>query len=114
MAPTRYHNNLSDYDTDQEDLNVESVREILDGFEANVFDLNREKVKILQHCHKTFENTIDVPAEGSSKAKRGPRGTKFATKCKGRSQVRYKRRNGIIKSMRDLKVVTADDSLTIF
>ena len=34
MAPKRYRNNLSDYDTDQEDLNVEIVREILDGFEA--------------------------------------------------------------------------------
>ena len=114
MAPRRYRNNLSDYDTDQEDLNVESVGEILDDFETNVFDLNGEKVKILQDCHKTFENTIDVPAEGFSKAKRGPTGTKFATKCKRRSQARYKRRNGIIKSMRDLKVVTADDSLTIF
>ena len=100
MAPRRYRDNLDNLDTDQEDLSVENVGEILDGFEANVFDLNGEKVKILQDHHKALENTIDVPTEGSSKAKRGPRGTKFATKCKGRSQVRYKRRNGIIKSMR--------------
>ena len=114
MAPRRYRDNLDNLDTDQEDLSVENVGEILDGFEANVFDSNGEKVKILQDHHKTLENTTDVPTEGSSKAKRGPSGTKFATKCKGRSQARYKRRNGIIKSMRDLKVVTADDSLTIF
>ena len=55
MAPTRYHKNLSDYDTNQEDLNVESVGEILDGFEANVFDSNGEKVKILQGRHKTLK-----------------------------------------------------------
>ena len=95
-APKRYRDNLSDYDTDQEDLNVESVGEILDGFEANVFESNEEKVKILEDRHKTFENTTDIPAEGSSKAKRGPRGTKFAKKCKARSQARYKRRNGNI------------------
>ena len=93
---------------------MESVGEILDGFEANVFESNEEKVKILEDRHKTFENTTDIPEEGSSKAKRGPRGTKFAKKCKARSQARYKRRNGIIKSIRDLKVVTADHSLTIF
>ena len=114
MAPKRYCDNLCDYDTDQEDLNVESVGEILDDFEANVFDSNKEKVKILRDSHKTFENTTDIPAEGSSKAKRGTRGTKFATKCKARSQARYKRRNGIIKSMTDLNVETVDDSLTIF
>ena len=114
MAPKRYRDNLSDYDTDQDDLKVESVGEILDGFEANVFDSNEEKVKILQDRHKTFENTTDTPAEGSSNAKRGPRGTKFATKCKASSQARYKRRNRIIKSMTDLKVGTADDFLTIF
>ena len=114
MAPRRYRDNLDNPHTDQEDLSVENVGEILDGFEANAFDSNVEKVKILQDHHKTLENTTDVPTEGSSKAKRGPRGTKFATKCKGRSQARYKRRNGIIKSMRDLKVVTTDDSLTIF
>ena len=88
--------------------------EILDGFEANVFDSNEEKAKIFQYRDKTFENTTDVPAEGSSKAKRGPCGTKFAKEFNARRQARYKRRNGIIKSMRDLKVVTADDSLTIF
>ena len=114
MTPKRCRHNFSDYGTDQEDLNKESVMEILHGFEANVFDSNREKVKILQDRHKTFENTTDVPAEGCSKAKRGPRRTKFLKKCKTRSQVRYKRRNGIIKSSRDLKVVTAHYSLTIF
>ena len=55
MAPKRYRDNLSDYDTDLEDLNVESVGEILDGFEANVFDSNGEKVKILQGRHKTLK-----------------------------------------------------------
>ena len=40
MALKRYCDNFSDYDTDQEDLNVESVGEILDGFDANVFDSN--------------------------------------------------------------------------
>ena len=55
MAPKRYRDNLSDYDTDLEDLNVESVGEILDGFEANVFDSNREKVKILEGRHKTLK-----------------------------------------------------------
>ena len=114
MALKRYCDNFSDYDTDQEDLNVESVGEILDGFEANAFDSNEEKAKTFQYRHKTFENTTDVPAEGFSKAKTGPSGTKFAKECKPRSQARYKRRNGITKSMRDLKVVTADDSLTIF
>ena len=94
MAPKRYCHNLSDYDTDQEGLNVESVGEILGGFEANVFHSNEEKIKILQDRHKTFENTTDIPTERSSKAKRGLRGTKFATKCKARSQTRYKRRNG--------------------
>ena len=98
MAPKSYRHNFSDYGTDQEDLNKESVMEILHGFEANVFDSNGEKVKILKGSHKTFENTTDVPAEGCSKAKRGPRGTKFVKKCKARSQVRYKRGNGIIKS----------------
>ena len=90
-----------------------SVLEILDGFEANVFDSNKEKVKILQDRHKLFKNITDIPAKGSSKAKMGPRGTKFAKKCKVRSQARYKQRSRIIKSMGDLKVVTADDSLTI-
>ena len=113
MTPKRYRDNLSDYDTNQEDLNVESVGEILDGFEV-VFDSNEEKVKFLQDRHKTFENATDIPAEGSSKAKKGPRGTKFATKCKARSQARYKQRTRIIKSMKDLKLVTADDSLIIF
>ena len=93
---------------------MESVWEVLDGFEANVFVSNEEKVKILQDRHKTFENTTDIPVEGPSETKRGPRGTKFAKKCKATSQARYKRRNGIIKSMRDLKVVTAGDSLTVF
>ena len=106
MAPKRYRDNLSDHDTDQEDCNVEGVEEILDGFEANVFDSNEEKCKILQDRHKTLEQ--------SSKAKKGARGTKFAKKCKAKTQVRYKRRNGIIKSMKDLKVVTANDSLSIF
>ena len=69
MAPKRYLNNLYDYDTDQEDLNVESVGEILDGFEVNIFDLNKDKVKILQDRHKAFENTTNIPAEESSKAK---------------------------------------------
>ena len=114
MVPKRYHNNLSDYDNDQEDVNVESVGEILDGFEANAFDSNEENVKILQDRNKTFENTTDIPAEGSTKAKRGPRGGKNAKKCKARNQARYKQKNGIIKFMRGLKVVTADDSLTIF
>ena len=100
MAPKRYCHNLPDYDTDEEDLNVESVGEILDGFEANVFDSNKEKVKILQDHQKTFENTTAILAEGSPEAKRGHRGTKFAKKCKARSQARYKWRNGIIKSMR--------------
>ena len=44
MAPRRYRDNLDNLDTDQEDLSVENVGEILDGFEANVFDLNGEKV----------------------------------------------------------------------
>ena len=65
MTPKRNRDNLSDYDTNQEDLNVESVGEILDGFEV-VFDSNEEKVKILQDRHKTFENATDIPAEGSS------------------------------------------------
>ena len=69
MARKRYLNNLYDYDTDQEDLNVESVGEILDGFEVNIFDLNKDKVKILQDRHKTFESTTNIPAEESSKAK---------------------------------------------
>ena len=105
MTPKGYSNNLSDYNTDQEDRNVKGVGEIIDGLEANVFDSNREKLKISQGCHKTFE--------GSSKAKKGPRGTKFTKKCKAKTQARYKRRNGIIKSIRDLKVVTANDSLPI-
>ena len=92
MAPKRYRNNLSDHDTDQGDCNVEGVGEILDGFEANVFDSNEEKCKILQDRDKTFEE--------SSKAKKGPRGTKFAKKCNAKTQARYKRRNGVIKSMR--------------
>ena len=47
MAPRRYRDNLSDHDTDQQDLSVESVGKILDGFKANVFDSSGEKVKIL-------------------------------------------------------------------
>ena len=39
------------------------------------------------------------------KTKRGPRAVKFA-----RSQAKYKRRNGIIKAIHDLKVATGDDS----
>ena len=93
MAPKRYCHNLPDCNTDQDDLNVESVGKILDGFEANVFDSNKEKVKILQDHHRTFENTTAIPAEGSPEAK-------FAKKCKARSEARYKWRNGIIKSMR--------------
>ena len=60
------------------------------------------------------ESTSNILSKSKSAKKRGPRATKFATKCKSRSQVRYKRRNGIIKAMRDLKVVTDDDTLACF
>ena len=52
---------------------------ILDGFEATIFESNGEKAKLLQDRHKTFENSADIPAEGSSEAKRESRRTKFPT-----------------------------------
>ena len=76
MAPKRYRDNLSDHDTDQEDCNVEGVEEILDGFEANVFDSNEEKFKILQDRHKTLEE--------SSKAKKGQEGLNLQRNVKPR------------------------------
>ena len=60
------------------------------------------------------ESTSNTSSKSKPTKKRGPRATKFATKCKSRSQSRHKRRNGIIKAMRDLKVVTGGDTLACF
>ena len=43
-----------------------------------------------------------------------PRATKFPTKGKSRNQMRYNRRNGIIKGMCNLKVVAGHDTLACF
>ena len=55
MALKRYHDNLFDYDTDQEDLTVENVGEILDAFEANVFNKPRKKSKICKSATKRLK-----------------------------------------------------------
>ena len=38
----------------------------------------------------------------------------FLKKCKNRCQARYKRRNRILKSIRDLKIVAGDDIVVVF
>ena len=38
----------------------------------------------------------------------------FLKKCKNRSQARQKRRNGILKSIRDLKIVAGRDTIVGF
>ena len=41
------------------------------------------------------ESTSNTSSKSKPTKKRGPRATKFAIKCKSRSQSRYKRRNGM-------------------
>ena len=122
-----------DAKNEDQQVSIHDVGEMLSSYDINVFDSNLNTVKIQQdqfRCHKTFKqreedtqiNNIDqdsnnddqITAQKISKKKRGPRATKIATKCQARSQARYKRRKGIIKAIRDLKVITGDDSLISF
>ena len=122
-----------DAENEEQQFSIDDVGKILSSYNINVFDSNLNTVKIQQdqfRRHKTFKqreedtqlNNTDqdsndedqTTAQKKSKKKRGARAVKFATKCQARSQARYKRRNGIIKAIRDLKVVTGDDSLISF
>ena len=117
-----------DAEYEDQQVSIYDVDEILSSYNINVFDSNLNTVKVQQdqfRRHETFKqreedtqiNNTDqdsndddqTTARKISKEKRGPRAGKFATKCQARSQARYKRRNGIIKAIRDLKVVTGDD-----
>ena len=147
----RYRAEVSDndYSSDREDMTIERVGETLHASEVSVFNIFKEKVKILQEQNqrrkKVFktekgspesstperssnpstseginskknnkESTSNTSSKSKSTKKRGPRATKFATKCESRSQLRYKRRNRIIKAMSDLKVVAGNDTLACF
>ena len=115
--------------SDREDITVEEAGDMIASYEVFVYNSNEEKVKILQDTpkrHNSFEaRSSESPSASKEsgnttsnsqkkKKKRGPKAAKYATKCKDRSQSRYKRRNGVIKSIRDLKVKTADDSIVCF
>lgn len=118
------------------DFSIETVGDILDGYQVSVYNEKQEQVKIMQDQtprHSSFkerEREKESSAISSSlkkspkkslsskqkstKTKRGPRATKYEKDCTSRCKSRYKRRNEIIKSLRDLKVVTGDDSVICF
>ena len=122
-----------DAENEDQQVSIYDVDKILSSYNINVFDSNLNTVKVQQdqfRRHETFKqreedtqiNNTDqdsndddqTTAQKISKKKRGPRAGKFATKYQARSQARYKRRSGIIKAIRDLKVVTGDDLLISF
>lgn len=118
------------------DFSIEIVGDILDGYQVSVYNEKQEQVKIMQDQtprHSSFKerkrekessaissSLKKSPKKSlsskqkSTKTKRGPRATKYEKDCTSRCKSRYKRRNEIIKSLRDLKVVTGDDSVICF
>ena len=111
-----------DAENEDQQFSIDDVGEILSSYNVNVFDSNLNTVEIQQdqfRRHEIFkqreedtqlnnndqgsndEDQTTAPKE--TKKNRGARALKFATKCQARSQARYKRRNGIIKTIRDLK-----------
>ena len=118
------------------DFSIETVGDIIDGYQVSVYNEKQEQVKIMQDQtprHSSFKererekesSAISSPLkkspkkslsskQKSTKTKTGPRATKYEKDCTSRCKSRYKRRNKIIKSLRDLKVVTGDDSVVCF
>ena len=118
------------------DFSIETVGDIIDGYQVSVYNEKQEQVKIMQDQtprHSSFKererekesSAISSPLkkspkkslsskQKSTKTKTGPRATKYEKDCTSRCKSRYKRRNEIIKSLRDLKVVTGDDSVICF
>ena len=118
------------------DFSIETVGDIIDGYQVSVYNEKQEQVKIMQDQtprHSSFKererekesSAISSPLkkspkkslsskQKSTKTKTGPCATKYEKDCTSRCKSRYKRRNKIIKSLRDLKVVTGDDSVVCF
>ena len=71
-------------------------------------------MRILQDDKKTHQTFEAILNNEERINKRGPHVKGFLKKCKDRSQARYKRRNGILKSIRDLKIVAGDDTVVGF
>ena len=110
-----FRDNLSSCSDDsREDFTEEQAADTLDDFAAIVYDENLKAVRILQDgkkSHQTFEATLNNEERIN---KRGPRVKEFLKKCKNRNQARYKSRKGILKSIRDLKIVAGDDTVMGF
>ena len=110
-----FRDNLSSCsDESREDFTEEQAAGALDDFAAIVYNENLKAVRILQDdkkTHQTFEATLNNKERLN---KRGPRVKVFLKKCKNRCQARHKRRNGILKSIRDLKIVAGNDTVVEF
>ena len=107
-------NLLSCSDESREDLTEEQASGTLDDFAAIVYDENLKAVQILQDdkkTHQTFKATLN---NKERLKKRGPCVKGFLRKSKNRCQACYKRRNRILKSSRDLKIVAGDDTVVGF
>ena len=117
MVPRKrvFRDNLSSCsDESRQDFTEESAADTLDDFAAIVYDENLKAVRILQDDKKTHQTFEAILNNEERINKRGPHVKGFLKKCKDRSQARYKRRNGILKSIRDLKVVAGDDTVVGF
>ena len=114
MVPRKrvFGDNLSSCsDESREDFTEESAADTLDDFAAIVYDENLKAVRILQDDKKTHQTFEAILNNEERINKRGPHVKGFLKKCKNRSQARYKRRNGILRSIRYLKIVAGDDTV---
>ena len=81
--------------------------------EIKIFDENFNTVKIKENAneHRSRKNPESTATEP---IKRRKRAKTFIKKSKERVDARYNRRQGVIKSIRDLKIVTNDEAYIEF